>query len=65
MIKIYCDRCGKEISEYTNYTISVQGPEITSFDNRYKYTHKQYQLCDSCMNDVHEFMTAKTDCPWK
>lgn len=66
MIKVYCDRCGKEVGELEAYTILIQGPEIRSWSDNYLYDRKDYQICRDCIKDVDGFIRAKQpDCQWK
>ena len=66
MIKVYCDRCGKEVGELEAYTILIQGPEIRSWSDEYLYDRKCYQVCKDCIKGIDEYIKAKqTDCPWK
>lgn len=66
MIKVYCDRCGKEVGELEVYTLSVQGPTIKAWDDNYMYGRKDYQICRDCIEDVDKLIAIKqTDCPWK
>lgn len=59
MIKIYCDKCGKEVEEYEAYTLHVRGPEIVDWDDRY-LNEKDYQICRDCMKKVDDFITVST-----
>lgn len=66
MIKVYCDRCGKEVGELEAYTLLVQGPTINAWDDNYMYDRKDYQICRDCIKGVDKFIRAEhTDCQWK
>ena len=66
MIKVYCDRCGKEVGELEVYTLLVQGPTIKAWDDNYMYGRKDYQICRDCIEDVDKLIATKqTDCAWK
>lgn len=64
MIKVYCDRCGKEIDGLHMLVIEIRPPVVrTMSDEAYA---KGYQICRDCIEDVDEYIKAKqTDCPWK
>lgn len=66
MIKVYCDKCGKEVGEYEAYTILVESPEIRSWADQYMYDRKGYQLCKDCLKEVIDLITKGAgDCPYK
>jgi hypothetical protein len=46
MIKIYCDKCGKEIEQYEPmWNINQQGQYSSKLDG--EHIHKQF--CDKCL----------------
>ena len=51
MIKIYCDKCGKEITDNVN-TVTEE-TEAKSYDNTVllKFAGVSYQCCDECMEN--------------
>ena len=58
MIKVYCDRCGKEVGTYEAYTVLVEAPEIRAWADEYMYDRNGYQICKDCMKEVAAFITA-------
>jgi len=59
VIKMVCDRCGKEvlttIVPYTSKVIMMNGVIRTNYD-----------LCKECLYKVRNFITdAQTDCGWR
>lgn len=59
MIKVYCDKCGKEVGELEAYTIMVEAPEIRSWDDPYLYSRRAYQVCKECMTKVADFIEPR------
>ena len=59
MIKIYCDKCGKEIDEFEEYTILIQGPVIRAWEDEYMYDKKGYQICRNCIKSVANFIAKE------
>ena len=58
MIKVYCDKCGKEVGKYEAYTILVQSPEIRAWNDEYLYDRKGYQICKDCIKKISDFITT-------
>lgn len=54
MIKIFCDRCGKEIDDVVN---TIEGEKTVAKDNNgnklIEFGASQYHLCDKC-NEVFQ-----------
>lgn len=59
MIKVYCDKCGKEVGEFEAYTVLVEAPEIKSWTDQYMYERRGYQVCRDCMAKVADFIEPK------
>lgn len=59
MIKIFCDKCGKEVGEFEAYTVLVEAPEIKSWGDDYMYERRGYQVCRDCMAKVADFIEPK------
>lgn len=49
MIKIYCDRCGKEITDNVNTVIEETEAKNGCNDTVMKFASASYQYCDECM----------------
>lgn len=60
MIKIFCDKCGKEVDEFEAYTILVEAPEIKSWADQYMYERRGYQVCRDCMAEIATFIEPRT-----
>lgn len=60
MIKVYCDKCGKEVGEFEAYTILVEAPEIKSWADQYMYERRGYQVCRDCMAEIATFIEPRT-----
>ena len=55
MIKIVCDRCGKEISEEIGENeLMFTGKRRTAFG-----IDERMNLCDDCLKEFREFMKGK------
>ena len=59
MIKIFCDKCGKEVGEFEAYTIMVEAPEIKSWDDQYMYERRGYQVCRDCTAEIATFIELR------
>ena len=56
MIKIYCDKCGKELTGYNNYEVAVNAPVIAD----YPYNNNEnLHLCKNCLKAFNKFLTNK------
>ena len=49
MIKIYCDKCGKEITDNVNKVIEEIEAKDCCGNTVMKFTSASYQYCDECM----------------
>ena len=53
MIKIYCDKCGKEITYNVNTVIEETEAKNCCDNTVMKFASASYQYCDECMeNDL-------------
>lgn len=59
MIKIFCDKCGKEVGEFEAYTIAVEAPAIKSWDDSYLYERRCHQVCKDCMAEIATFIEPR------
>lgn len=74
MIKVYCDRCGKEIEGTTYYTISIYAEDINPKTEYAVYTetaiqnantnieilfNTKPQYCKKCRDEIEEFIRSK------
>ena len=71
MIKMVCDRCGKEIEGTTYYTVSIHCEDINPKTNYRVYTdtttlelstsmmllNTQPQYCKKCKDDIQAFIS--------
>ena len=49
MIKVFCDKCGKEITDNVN-TVTEETEAKNCYDNTVmKFASASYQYCDECM----------------
>lgn len=56
MIKRYCDRCRKEMSQYSLFT----GKIVADMGERPVLTNSlEYELCAECVNLLLDFLTFK------
>ena len=62
MIKVYCDKCGKEIEEYDAYIISIEGPQIIFWDdNNFMRGRKRLHICKNCMVKLADYIYKKEE----
>jgi hypothetical protein len=74
MIKMYCDRCGKEIKGTTYYTISIYADDINPKTDYTVYTdtaiqnmstnmmvlfNSKPQYCKDCRDEIEAFILKK------
>ena len=50
MIKFFCDKCGKEITDKVN-TVKEEAEAVSDGRVVCKFTSASYQCCDECMED--------------
>jgi len=64
MIKFFCDKCGREITDIGTYQIKIAGCG-NGFKLTYKgmpYDHppiREFELCGECAAEAAEFMMKK------
>lgn len=51
MIKFFCDKCGKEITDNVNITTDETEVKDCHGSTLVKFTRATYQYCDECMKD--------------
>lgn len=67
MIKIHCDRCGKEIKGTTYYTISIYADDVnpesertvtyaTAIQNLQTMFNVKKQYCEDCRDKIEAFI---------
>lgn len=61
MIKTYCDKCGKEIENYSTFTIMIHDPEIRFWSDDYILERESYHICRKCIKLVTDFITSKEE----
>ena len=49
MIKVFCDKCGKEITDNVNMAIEETEAKNCDGNTLMKFTSASYQCCDECM----------------
>lgn len=47
MLKIYCDRCGKEVKQRNSYD---------EMENKIELLGNKYELCECCYSEVMDFI---------
>ena len=52
MTKIYCDRCGKDITPFFYYELQMD--DTGPYDNE-----REFDLCKECANELVEWIFAK------
>lgn len=55
MIKKYCDKCKKEVEDYT----SVYLPIKRKVGKKKYYNQEYYEICDTCLKKLNEYITEK------
>lgn len=50
MIKVFCDKCGKEITDKVN-TVKEENEVVNGGSVLMKFTSDSYQCCDECMEN--------------
>lgn len=57
MIKVFCDKCGKEIDYESNgLNLNFNSYGIIKFK---KYEDTEFQLCKDCANEIYDFIKDK------
>lgn len=51
MIKVFCDKCGKEITDNVNTVIEEDEAKNCYGDTVMKFARASYQYCDKCMKN--------------
>ena len=74
MIKMICDRCGKEIEEATYYTVSIYAEDINpkpeyavttaataiqNLSNAFTVFNAKPQYCKKCRDEIEAFINKK------
>lgn len=76
MIKMICDRCGKEIEGTTYYTVSIYAADINpkteyttsasaaiqNLSNALSVFNAKPQYCKKCRDEIEAFINNKYDC---
>lgn len=61
MIKTYCDKCGKEIENYSTFRIMIYTPEIRFWSDDYIPEREGHHICRNCIKLVADFITSKEE----
>ena len=56
MIKYFCDKCGEEIDKFKIFTVTVEPPEVRSWDYAEIGT---YSLCYECVKELNKCLERK------
>ena len=56
MIKMFCDKCGKELDKAFMYTGSIYSPEITNWDAPFVEDPSTFELCADCAKKLEIFL---------
>ena len=56
MIKVFCDKCGKELDRAYMYAGSIMSPEITSWDAPFIEEPTSFDLCTDCAKKLEKFL---------
>ena len=59
MIKVYCEKCGKEISSLQlAFQVIIEAPEIRTYADNAICNVNGYQICRDCIGEVAKFIGA-------
>jgi len=55
MVKYYCDRCGKGRRKVELFTVTIEPPEVRSYNSSLAiYYDGDLHFCDDCMKKIND-----------